>query len=328
MSPITGKDVDDFVTIDIEETPQQSFKPTLPLTQPQQPVAVEEKKEVPPTPTTPKTPIAIPKVSLPEMQITPPKVSVPEIKMTPPKVPRPEITASVRKTKAPTVNAAPKSSASSNISSDPADPVTDAFSNIFGLGKSSESKDEDSTVANKQNQIEKEKKQATLDAASIAKKKTEAEEMRREALAAAEEKRQVALAAAEARRKEAEEKRAQALAAVEAKRKEAEEKRNEAQKSKQVESLFSKVQSSGTVSLGFFGFGQKSESDISTEQEKQAGGPRGVPKLKNWRLNKDGSITGLIFGSRAFGTGESVTTSPIKGKPEDNSVVTTKSGSK
>ncbi len=281
---------------------------------------MEERKEV--APPTPKAPIELPKVSIPEIKVSPPKIPVPEMKITPPKVSIPEIKVSPPKVKIPEVKPAPPKATKTVISSEPSDPVSDAFSNIFGVGKSSESKDESAKEAEN-------KKKVAVSAAAAEAKKKQAEVKRAEAIAAAEEKKKAALAAAEARRKESEEKRAAALAAVEAKRKEAQEKRIESQKEKQIESLFSKVKSSGTISLGFFGFGQKSDEDESEKvQDKPVGAPQGVPKLRNWRQNTDGSITGLIYGSRSFGAGESVTTSPIKGKPEVNSVVTTKSGSK
>jgi len=55
--------------------------------------------------------------------------------------------------------------------------------------------------------------------------------------------------------------------------------------------------------------------------------PKGVPIMNQWRQNADGSITGRISGSPNFSERESVTTSPIKGTPSGNTVVTTISGS-
>jgi hypothetical protein len=61
--------------------------------------------------------------------------------------------------------------------------------------------------------------------------------------------------------------------------------------------------------------------------QKQA--PRGVPTMSRWKKNRDGSITGLISGSRAFSDGDRVTTSPItKGTSERGEIVTTGSGSR
>jgi len=57
--------------------------------------------------------------------------------------------------------------------------------------------------------------------------------------------------------------------------------------------------------------------------------PFGVPTIKKWKKNGDGSITGLITGSRDFKEGEKVTTSPIaSGKSSSGNVVKTSSGSR
>ena len=57
--------------------------------------------------------------------------------------------------------------------------------------------------------------------------------------------------------------------------------------------------------------------------------PRGVPMLSRWRKNLDGSVSGLVSGSRSFTDGERVTTSPIKsGSLSSGEVVVTGSGSK
>lgn len=57
--------------------------------------------------------------------------------------------------------------------------------------------------------------------------------------------------------------------------------------------------------------------------------PRGVPTMKRWKMNRDGSITGAISGSPNFREGERVTTSMIvNGRIESGEVVTTGSGSR
>merc|ERR1711935_922476 len=56
--------------------------------------------------------------------------------------------------------------------------------------------------------------------------------------------------------------------------------------------------------------------------------PRGVPAISNWKQNRDGSISGRVFGSNLFDEGESVTTSAITSDAIDGSVVQTLSGSK
>jgi hypothetical protein len=63
-------------------------------------------------------------------------------------------------------------------------------------------------------------------------------------------------------------------------------------------------------------------------QQKRVPPPRGVPKLINWRKNRDDSITGFISGSPNFDEGEKITTSPItSGSIEEGQVVRTGSGS-
>ena len=79
--------------------------------------------------------------------------------------------------------------------------------------------------------------------------------------------------------------------------------------------------------MGFFGFGGE-QTDQKPVAKSVSAAPRGVPTISRWRKNRDGSIKGEIYGSRAFGEGESVTTSPITTEPVDGAVVQTTSGSK
>ena len=295
LSPITGDDIDDFSTTGVKET---KFRPSPPPVAPQQ---VEEtnkqevvKAPIAPTPIQkiepPKPKVSVPKISVPKVSV--PKVSVPKLSI--PKV-------SVPKVSAPKVSTAKVSTAkkSTAISDDPSDAVTDVFSNLFGGSKIEEKKD------TKVNQSVENKKKL------------------------AEEKRKKTLAAAEAKRQETEEKKAKALAALAEKKKSTEEKQKSSKQVKEAENVLNKATSFSTISLGFLNFGQKSDGEQSgSESEQASSAPRGVPSLKNWRQNKDGSITGLIYGSRAFSSGESITTSPIKGKPAENAVSVTKTGSK
>jgi len=56
--------------------------------------------------------------------------------------------------------------------------------------------------------------------------------------------------------------------------------------------------------------------------------PTGTPTLTRWNINADGTITGLIFGSRSIGDGYLVTTSPIvKGRRKQFEMVKTATGS-
>jgi hypothetical protein len=90
-----------------------------------------------------------------------------------------------------------------------------------------------------------------------------------------------------------------------------------------------------TFSLFGLGFGAADEDLPAPEKappQKNAQtrtAPRGVPTMSRWKKNLDGSITGMISGSRAFKDGDRVTTSSIaKGKIANNEIVTTGSGSK
>lgn len=174
----------------------------------------------------------------------------------------------------------------------------------------------------------------------------------------AEEKKKAALEAAEARRKQAEERKA----AADAKRREAQEKlqasiaarrdaeaKRQAQKlissstggtislgalvdkkkdAKSAEKIISSARPGATISLGLMGFGQKKELSTSPSLTSSAA-PSGVPIIRKWSQNRDGSISGLIYGSPVFKDGEYITTSPIRtNDPAEKSMVTTISGSK
>ena len=177
-----------------------------------------------------------------------------------------------------------------------------------------------------------EKKAATLAAAQA--RKALAEEKRAAAQAAAEarkalaeERKAAAQAAAEEKKREAERKREAMKAAAEARKKEAEAKRSSAARKKEAAKAVNTAKPSSTISLGFLGFGGD-KSDQKPVAKTVSAAPRGVPTISRWRKNRDGSITGEIYGSRAFGEGESVTTSPITTEPVDGAVVQTTSGSK
>jgi len=291
LSPLTGQDVDDFATVDVDETKARPIPvattpplpPTPPQAQPQPPIVEKEEIEpevtlptpppVPPQMETKTTPVPAPKVSTPPTLslLKPPKISLPEIKA--PQTPAP---------------------AEETISDEPSDPVTEVFSSFFSPAAKSAPSSPKETSNDK----------STAEEAKLA------------------------------RKKEAEEKRAKALAAADEKRRLAEEKKDALKKA---EKVLSQAKPRATISLGFFGFGQK--PDAKKEEQQQGGGtpkaavpaagaPRGVPTIKDWRQKSDGSITGLIYGSRMFGAGESITTSPIQGKAAENAVVQTKTGSK
>lgn len=182
---------------------------------------------------------------------------------------------------------------------------------------------------------------------ALAKARQNAEEKKIAALEAAEARRRQAeerKAAADAKRREAQEKLQASIAA----RKDAEAKRqaqqllssstggtislgamtNKKKDVKNAEKLISTARPGATISLGFMGFGQKDEPSTPSSSPSITA-PSGVATIRKWRQNRDGSVSGLIYGSPAFKDGESITTSPIKIKnPTEKSVVTTISGSK
>lgn len=99
------------------------------------------------------------------------------------------------------------------------------------------------------------------------------------------------------------------------------------------EALEQAPQTSRTFSLfGLGGGGQQKEATVKKETvpvKPVRKAPAGIPTITKWRKNRDGSVTGLIFGSRSFGEGERVTTSPISsGNVVSGEVVRTGSGSK
>lgn len=71
------------------------------------------------------------------------------------------------------------------------------------------------------------------------------------------------------------------------------------------------------------------KAPAKTPPKAPATAPRGVPTFSRWKRNGDGSVTGIISGSKSFNDGEKVTTSMIaKGKIAKGEIVTTGSGSR
>ena len=89
--------------------------------------------------------------------------------------------------------------------------------------------------------------------------------------------------------------------------------------------------SRATVSLFGLGGSRNIEESLPPAQKSTSTkkAPAGVPTIGRWKQNPDGSITGLVRGSRNFADGDKITTSPIaKGKIESGQVVRTGSGSR
>ena len=154
-----------------------------------------------------------------------------------------------------------------------------------------------------------------------------------------EEKKAKAVALAEERKRAADEKKAKAAAVAEERKRAADEKKAKIQteQAKKARESVENAKPRSTISLGFFNFGQSDDEDDEgtkassipkTTAKKLASAPRGIPTIYKWRQNRDGSISGVIFGSKAFEEGESVTTSPISSDAVESAVVQTLSGSR
>jgi hypothetical protein len=129
-------------------------------------------------------------------------------------------------------------------------------------------------------------------------------------------------------RKQIAEQRKLAAEAREKQKQDEKEERKQLIESKRAQAAVDAAKPRSTISLGFLNL-LGSSSDDSTSSTSTSSAPDGIPTLSKWKQNPDGSVTGLISGSKAFRNNESVTTSPIKTKSlSPDSVVVTVSGSK
>jgi len=82
------------------------------------------------------------------------------------------------------------------------------------------------------------------------------------------------------------------------------------------------------ATIPLFGIGSDTKpKEETTTATKPA--TANIPSLKNWGVNKDKSITGMVYGSAGFRNGVEITTSTISsGEFKAGSVVTTSSGSR
>jgi hypothetical protein len=269
----------------------------------------------PPAPKTPAPKISIPKVNVPKIEV--PKISIPQPKVVKPSPPKAAQPPSPPKAAQPPLPAETKKDDSFVFSEV-------SLKSFINKDKSTVEESEDIDNQKRQAAEEKAQQRKQAELASAIKKKQAAEEKR----AAAEERerksverREAQLALAAEKQRLAEERRAE----VERKRLEAEEKRAAELRAKRAESKVEKAKPGATISLGFFGFGQKD----SQESKPISAAPKGVPTISNWVQDIDGAIIGTISGSASFRNGESITTSPITTKdPAASSIVQTKSASK
>merc|ERR1711862_905483 len=215
-----------------------------------------------------------------------------------------------------------------------------ALSRFFNFGKDGSTSTSASSADNSAAEEAKKRKEAQRLAAEERKRELAAlaEEKRMSSQGSAQEKRIAQQKAAEQRRKVIEEKRAIAQAQAEARKKDIEEKKRvaAAAKVKQAEKVIKSsdlINSKPSRTISLFGFGQKQDTTATTTTTtttKTKAPPRGVPIIKGWKQNKDGSITGFISGSPNYDDGEIVTTSKLKtsGVIEGGSIVQTISGSR
>jgi len=161
-------------------------------------------------------------------------------------------------------------------------------------------------------------------------RKRAAAEAAEEKKAAAEAKKRASAEALEARRQKMEKQKA---LAAEARQRDAE-KKAKAVNIQKAEQAMKSAKPGATINLSFFGLGQQQQPDIEEKLEKvvqpkaAAKAPKGVPTIRRWRQNKDGSIVGSITGSPNYKDGEVVTTSPITGDAVGGTVVQTASRSR
>jgi hypothetical protein len=106
-----------------------------------------------------------------------------------------------------------------------------------------------------------------------------------------------------------------------------------AQRERQRQAIESITNAVSRATISLFGLGPKPEGPVDNLPPAKTGpkkkAPFGVPTIGRWRKNGDGSITGLVKGSRVFSDGDKITTSAIaSGKLESGQIVRTGSGSR
>ena len=206
----------------------------------------------------------------------------------------------------------------------------------------------------RQRAIQLKEQRAATEEAQKATREREIEERKRSA-EALREQRVAALAAAKqekaaateaqkaARAKQAAQARAQQEAAKRAeavrKQREANQRKRESevmkdlakQRTQEKAALDSLATAPPRATIRLFGFGNDDDDEPVAPSKSTKGrrAPFGVPTLSRWRKNLDGSVSGLISGSKNFDEGERVTTSRIaKGTIAGGEIVTTGSGSR
>lgn len=106
-----------------------------------------------------------------------------------------------------------------------------------------------------------------------------------------------------------------------------------AQRDRQRQALETIANAVSRATISLFGLGPKPDAPVDNLPPARTGptkkAPFGVPTIRRWRKNFDGSITGLVKGSRIFADGDKITTSAIaSGNLESGEIVRTGSGSR
>ena len=349
-SPLTGVGVDEYKLSGgrKESSGVITTPPATILKPPPNMPKLDNRFEAPKAPVIPPPKISLPKVESPKVslpKVEPPKVSPPKVeppKISLPKIATPPPAPKVQPSKAAAPKAAPKSKAKVPISDDPADPVTEAFSTLFGT------KAPASSPAKLDSSASSIKAQAEARRRELEAKKLQVEAQRLELIQQRELKLKQLEKEREAQRQAAIAKREEAQRAMEQKKVELEKLKTQRTNVAKAKQVVKEAAPGVTISLASlfgsaFGFDTSSKKNdeaetepikpapvaVKADLETTVRPPKGVPVLNNWRRNFDGSITGKVSGRGGFEDGDLITTSRIaNGTIKSGNLVETASGSK
>ena len=273
LSPFTGKTADDLVKI--SQYPEVESKPSQPEPKskvPTPPISTLSKDQPPIIPKPPQTPPLVEKKKKPSIASslsTPQKSDEKIVKSQPLQVKK-----SPRVSKLSATKNAP-SEQKVSISDSPNDPVSDVFANLFGSKKESSPSASSAQGLNRnQSNTNTAKANVVLDdsnrkrAEQAMQKKTQTEERKNAAKAAAENAKKIAQEkkiALEAKKKEIKEKEQAAKAQLEAKRKLAADKKKAALEASDINQKLNSSKRGATISLGLFNLKSDKQPEIKSE---------------------------------------------------------------
>lgn len=283
LSPFTGKTADDLVKVsqylEVESKPS---RPEPKSKVPTPPIPTASKDQPPIIPKPPQTPPLVEKMMKPSISSslnTPQKSDEKIVQSQPLQVKKSTTVSKVSATK----NVPPERKMNKNvsISDSPDDPVSDVFANLFG------SKNESSPSASSTQGLNRIQSKTIKAKANIAladsnmkrteqaiQKKTQAEERKKAAMAAAENAKRIAQEkkiALEAKKKEVKEKEQAAKAQLEAKRKLAADKKKATLAASDVNQKLNSAKRGATISLGLFNLKSDKQSEIKSEVDMKNG---------------------------------------------------------